>query len=303
MVTLIPAPPSIATADHPGLIAASGVSQSLGGVYDFVNKVALSNLADEGAVQYDVMTFNGSQWVPGVGNQVLAVTQIITTSSDQISRPDVPFFSLYAQLDAGSIDLDNGFVAPTLQLASHEGYRCRIGVRASGNSTLTLHNDSPSLWTNLRVKNSSGDAFADSTTIQAGNYIDFECGFAESATAYWYETNRSWAFPQASSGSVSHGLSNDNRGMYASNTSNDGDLACSVSLTTTPIGWIDVHVNGLMTECGDGVKTKACYFSADGGTTAKSNGNLAAGDMLYWNGTIALFQLKTNFVIDFVYDV
>ena len=58
-----------------------------------------------------------------------------------------------------------------------------------------------------------------------------------------------------------------------------------------------------MTTVGDGVKTLNCYFSADGGTTAKSVSALTSGDQLYWNGTVAGFDLDTSDVIDFDYDV
>jgi len=87
-------------------------------------------------------------------------------------------------------------------------------------------------------------------------------------------------------------------------TSGNGS-ATGLTISSDPFGdsYVAVFVNGLMTTVGDGVKTLNCYFSADGGITAKSVSALASGDQLYWNGTVAGFDLDTSDVIDFDYDV
>jgi len=65
-----------------------------------------------------------------------------------------------------------------------------------------------------------------------------------------------------------------------------------------------VSVNGLSQLTGDGTKVSVnCYFSADGGTTARAMKSIVAGDLLYWNGTVAGFQLASTDRIDFLYDV
>lgn len=66
-----------------------------------------------------------------------------------------------------------------------------------------------------------------------------------------------------------------------------------ITLALTPAldGMPQAFVNGVRYNIGDGVKTKACYFSADGGTTARSIAALVAGDQLIWNGSIAGFDL------------
>jgi hypothetical protein len=66
---------------------------------------------------------------------------------------------------------------------------------------------------------------------------------------------------------------------------------------------IDVYVNGACQILGDGVKTKDCYFSADSGTTAKTIATIAAGDTLYWVGSVAGFQLAATDVISFNYNI
>jgi hypothetical protein len=98
--------------------------------------------------------------------------------------------------------------------------------------------------------------------------------------------------------------------MTASTTTNDGDLACATAVTRTPAtsstngGYGGVRVNGLHVVVGDGTKTGAdCYFSGDGGTTARAMKSIVAGDQLYWQHTIAGYNLdaatdKVDFVLD-----
>ncbi len=96
-----------------------------------------------------------------------------------------------------------------------------------------------------------------------------------------------------------------NKAMAASVTTADGQIACATAIAGTPSGgsYVRVTVNGLAQELGDAVKTSDCYFSADTGTTAKAISAIAANDVLYWNGTIAGFQLAVTDKIDFEYNV
>lgn len=96
-----------------------------------------------------------------------------------------------------------------------------------------------------------------------------------------------------------------NKDMTASVTAADFDLACATALTTTPAptgGYVAVLVNGAAQSVGDGVRTKSCYFSADGGATARTFAAIVAGDLLYWVGTVAGFQLAASDRIDFWYN-
>jgi hypothetical protein len=101
-----------------------------------------------------------------------------------------------------------------------------------------------------------------------------------------------------------------NKGMTASTTTADDDLACATVVATTPSasstagGGIGVRVNGVAYRVGDGSKAADCYFSADGGTTARLLRSVIAGDLLYWVGSVALFQLDAaTDQIDFDYSV
>jgi hypothetical protein len=98
------------------------------------------------------------------------------------------------------------------------------------------------------------------------------------------------------------GLSADNRAMAASVTVADGDLAVSTPLASTLSGWVAVVAGGQGCHLGNGTKVGCdCYFSADGGVTPRASGALQGGDLLYWNGSVAGFQLATTDLIDFIY--
>lgn len=95
-----------------------------------------------------------------------------------------------------------------------------------------------------------------------------------------------------------------NKAMTASTTTSDGNVACPTALAAKPYGssYISVMINGIGVRLGDGVKTLDCYFSANGGTTAKSFANIAAGDLLYWVGSQAGYQLASaTDTLDFHY--
>jgi hypothetical protein len=95
-----------------------------------------------------------------------------------------------------------------------------------------------------------------------------------------------------------------NKGMTASVTSADFNEACATALVSAPAShsYITVKVNGVAQELGDGIKTKDCYFSADSGATARAFSAIAAGDKLYWVGTVAGFQLAVTDKISFYYE-
>jgi len=96
-----------------------------------------------------------------------------------------------------------------------------------------------------------------------------------------------------------------NKAMTASVTAADFAEACATTIAATPAsdGYVQVFVNGLHTEVGNGVKTKDCYFSGDGGTTARSISAITAGDKLYWVGTVVGYELDATDRIDFDYTV
>jgi hypothetical protein len=106
------------------------------------------------------------------------------------------------------------------------------------------------------------------------------------------------------SGVLSGKPNTSNKGMTASVTTADGQPACATAIAATPSGgsYVRVSVNGMGQNLGDGVKNTDCYFSADSGTTARAFSAIVSGDLLYWNGSIAGFQLAATDKIDFEYN-
>lgn len=96
--------------------------------------------------------------------------------------------------------------------------------------------------------------------------------------------------------------SSSNKGMTASVTAADFAVACATAVAGVPNGYVGVNVNGVGQVVGNGVRTTACYFSGDGGTTARAYGAVVSGDLLYWVGSVALFELAATDVIDFIYN-
>lgn len=96
-----------------------------------------------------------------------------------------------------------------------------------------------------------------------------------------------------------------NKEMTASVTSADGDEACPVAIAATPVGdgYVRVFINGIGIAVGNGTKVGVpCYFSADG-TAARALTDITGGDKLYFNGSVAGFELDADDVIDFDYSV
>lgn len=83
-------------------------------------------------------------------------------------------------------------------------------------------------------------------------------------------------------------------------SADDTDTGLSLSATPTAGGFVQVLINGIMIELGNGVKNKDGYFSADAGSTAKAHNALASGDAFFWNGS-SVFTLDTSDRVDFLY--
>jgi hypothetical protein len=88
----------------------------------------------------------------------------------------------------------------------------------------------------------------------------------------------------------------------ASNISTD-ETATGLTISNTPAAdsLVMVMINGVKAALGDGVKSADCYFSADGGTTARAVADIAAGDELIWNGA-SVYTLETGDSVDFIYN-
>lgn len=99
-------------------------------------------------------------------------------------------------------------------------------------------------------------------------------------------------------------LTKQDKDLTPSATSGDGqDSGIDISNTPVGDGYVIVKVNGVTHTVGDGIKTKAFYFSADGGTTARSTEDITSGDSLYVNGTILGFDLSASDRVDLEYTI
>lgn len=97
-------------------------------------------------------------------------------------------------------------------------------------------------------------------------------------------------------------LNKTNKSLVPSATSGDNQTTGLV-IGEVPLGdgYIQVQINGNSVSVGDGVKTEFCYFSGDGGTTARALTAITATDVLYWNGVIAGYDLDGNDRVDLNY--
>ena len=94
-----------------------------------------------------------------------------------------------------------------------------------------------------------------------------------------------------------------NKQMTCAVTAADGDLATATVMAAAPIGNALVFVNGVEYVPGDGTKVNvSCFFSGDGGTTARASGAVAVGDTIRWNGSVALFQLAVTDKMDVLFN-
>ena len=94
----------------------------------------------------------------------------------------------------------------------------------------------------------------------------------------------------------------DFRESFACNvTSSDGD-STGASITYTPFsdGSVLVKVNGLAVNL-SGNKTGSIYFSNDAGANARLLADIEAGDSLYWNGSVAGYELEASDEIEISY--
>jgi hypothetical protein len=91
--------------------------------------------------------------------------------------------------------------------------------------------------------------------------------------------------------------------LFAEGTNGNGS-STGITIEYTPFADsnVEVKINGIGVNLGNGVLTKDCYFSNDGGITPKLTKDIEAGDILYWNGANAGYELDPLDDIDFEYE-
>ena len=187
------------------------------------------------------------------------------------------------------------------------------GVTLTAGDRLLLKNQTAGAENGIWVFSAAGSALvrandADSSTeLTSQMAVSIEQGAANTKTT-WRLTNTgaitvgTTALVFENFATISNvSLSTANKAMTASVTTANGDVACATALVSTPAqgGYVMADVNGLLVNVGNAVKTTECYFSGDSGATARAYNGILAGDKLYWNGSIAGYQLAASFTVGF----
>lgn len=98
--------------------------------------------------------------------------------------------------------------------------------------------------------------------------------------------------------------------VYQLGTSNNqtppnvDEFETGITLSDTPSQYsrINVFVNGQQQRISFGDKTGDCYFSADGGTTARELVDIITTDQLIWNGLVAGFRISDDDRVEIIYE-
>lgn len=106
-------------------------------------------------------------------------------------------------------------------------------------------------------------------------------------------------------GGLLYYLNQQNRSMLANITVNDGDKATDTTVQANPASgsYIEVFVNGVKIDVGDGDASKECFIGVGDTDTPRYLSDVTSGDTLRWNGSIARYQLDQKDRIDFSYVV
>lgn len=79
------------------------------------------------------------------------------------------------------------------------------------------------------------------------------------------------------------------------------DTGLTITHTPASDGDVMVLINSVRIGIGDGDRSKACYFSADNGATARPIADIQAGDKLYFNAIVAKYGLDAGDRVSLVY--
>lgn len=94
----------------------------------------------------------------------------------------------------------------------------------------------------------------------------------------------------------------DSTSLNQTSLTNEFQTGITLGATPSTHSRINVFVNGQQQQISFGDKTGDCYFSTDGGTTAKTTANIIAGDELIWNGINAEFTISNDDDIEIIYE-
>lgn len=298
----------------------TGVSADGNGIYDGNGSLSGPTVATMGGNQFHLsggttkMTYTsgGTTITSGVGFNPIGFSSIgdlnnITTGSSfdvftgvldisgqGVFRAEVydnTTFSEKSGLFAGTYDFGSGQQPySTIYYTPDNGETAYTGLQADPNGELLLTQFFGPVTT---VPTGSDHALF----IDPNGYIKVST-FADLSTQLGVGSNPSIQTP-------------DDKFLNAIETVSDGDLASNGTVTNTPIDgcYVEVRINGIEYEVGNGVDTKVCYFADPnssprvprGFSSSHPNGQVQAGDQLYWNGSVIGFELLNGWRVSFHY--
>lgn len=242
-------------------------------------------------------------------------TMVVGADTYDVITPTDIKTKIDAAISSGSLDL----TTELFDMPSYDGQSVRITTTGSATG-ITLVNTVNGLFGTPAVGANSWTGIGTSATVgspvltltrDSGGPIEIT---GSPITGGWINSNgavssHSGRVPyllliEDEVGSATVGAeTSDDLNQTPNATTADGDDT-GVVITYTPFSDSNVQilVNGLNVNLGDGVKTQPCYFSVDGGTTARAIADVEGGDSLYWNGSIAGYELDGTDEIDVIYD-
>jgi hypothetical protein len=270
-----------------------------------------STFLSENAFNFTTCFHNGTEWIyqssgntitPGLYSNGTSTLQTVASNKWSvrlimrgalngtmwISYPTQG--SYYNHSDSAIADLENLFITIPDELFGNV-LACAFLIVRGGATDLSTTSDGVF----IPVK-SMTIAAGGSMTILATDVV-----FDNSTTTNLTSINTQDALVEINDKIENLNYSSNNKDMPANSGVSGNYLATNTSITDIPRTMVRVTVNSIEIIVGNGVKTNWCYFSGDGGTTAKTYANITQGDSLYWCGDVAPYQLETNDTITFIY--
>lgn len=251
------------------------------------------------------VTFNTADLidVAGSGYDAASITEIYDTISTALAGSSVDIAVSLADLtglsvgDGIKLTTTNAGASISLTATNDANGSPLIGT----GSCLGLDSSVAALDNVLRLYRPAGGVIKITGSPVSGSYINMNGITSSSNGRTPYVLFLEGVAEEPSTTEVGVSFSGDKN--QTSTITNGNYSATGITITYTPFADSDVsvRVNGIEVNVGDGTKTEDCYFSADGGTTARLMANITAGDELYWNGENAEFELDGADDIDISY--